>query len=311
MFCDFFEFDNFVDLENFFGENFCNLNFVENEFNIKIKKQRNGLEIAGESEKVKMSKNVFETMLKFLCYVKPLDFDMVREISNFVKCGKFRVINAEVCLNHRNEVVLIKNFNQMFYWNSIRRNTITFGIGPAGTGKTYLAVAQAVQALKSRLFSKVVFTRPVLEAGESLGFLPGDLQSKVDPFLKPLYDAMCDFVGVDAFNKNLERGVVEVLPLAYMRGRSLSNSFIVLDEAQNTTKSQMKMFLTRLGLNSKMVINGDLNQIDLKNESDSGLLDAVKLLKNIKNIGIVNFEKTDVVRSSLVRRILEAYEKNS
>lgn len=311
LFYDFVEFAEWVDVEKVLGENFSNLVFVEAKLGVKIEHQKSGLKIVGElKNNVEMSKAVFNLILNFLQYEYELNFAIIKEILNFVRTRKFKpeLFDCRICLNHRKEVVLAKNFGQMFYLNSIRKNVITFGVGPAGTGKTFLAVAQAVEGLKSKLYKKIVFTRPVLEAGESLGFLPGDLQSKVDPFLKPLYDAMCDFVGVDVFNKNMERGFVEVLPLAYMRGRSLNDSFIVLDEAQNTTSSQMKMFLTRLGFNSKMIITGDLTQIDLPRKMESGLFHAIKILKNVKNIGIVKFDRFDVVRNSLVQKILEAYD---
>ena len=312
MFSDFIEFDDSLDFEGLFGKKYLSLNFIENEFDVKIDQQKNSFKIFGELKNVRMSKAILELISNFLKYEIKLNFDVVKKISNFVRTHKFDIelFDGKICLNYRKEVVSIKNFSQLFYLNSIRRNVITFGVGPAGTGKTYLAVAQAVHNFKNKLFSKIVFTRPVLEAGENLGFLPGDLQSKVDPFFKPLYDAMCSFIGVDVFSKHLECGVVEVVPLAYMRGRSLNDSFIVLDEAQNTTVGQMKMFLTRLGFNSKMVINGDLTQIDLPCRNESGLFYATKVLKNVKNIGIVKFNKFDVVRNSLVKKILEAFEAN-
>lgn len=312
MFYDSIYFNDLVNFETVLNNCCCGFNFIKEQFDVEIEQQKNKLNLSGELKNVRMSKLVFELMLKFLHYENFLSFEVVESIVNFVKTGRFKAafFDARVCLNHKNEVVLIKNFNQMFYLNSINRNAITFGVGPAGTGKTYLAVAQAVKSLKKGLFSRIVLTRPVLEAGESLGFLPGSLQSKIDPFLRPLYDAMCDFMGVDAFNKNLERGVVEVLPLAYMRGRSLNDSFIVLDEAQNTTFGQMKMFLTRLGFNSKMVIAGDLTQIDLPRNVESGLFSAIKFLKGVESIKIVEFNKVDVVRNSLVQQILEAYDNN-
>lgn len=304
---------DFCDFEGLFGSGYCNLTFVQNELNVMLDyiKQSGVLKIRGSGLVVFKARRVFETLLNFLKFEKIApSFAVIEQVVGFFNGRGFNnnFFDGRVCLNSKKEVVLVKNFNQMFYCDSIKRNAITFGVGPAGTGKTYLAVAMAALALKNRTHSRIVFTRPVIEAGENLGFLPGDLQRKVDPFLKPLYDAMSDFVGVEGFGRLVERGIVEVLPLAYMRGRSLNDSFIVLDEAQNTTSGQMKMFLTRLGFNSKMVINGDLTQVDLPFRVESGLLQATKILNNVEDIAVVRFEDDDVVRSSLVQQILRAYE---
>lgn len=312
MFCDFFDFDNSIEnIDLFFKESCCNLKFIEEKVNVKIEKQNTCLKILGEVNDVQFCKHVLKIIFNILKLKKQINFEIIKEVFDFLKTGNFKtkIFDLRICLNHRKEVILAKNFNQLLYINSIKHKTITFGVGAAGTGKTYLAVAMAVQALKTNSVNKIIFTRPVLEAGENLGFLPGSFQNKVDPFLKPLYDAMCDFVGIEIFNKNLERGTVEVIPLAYMRGRSLNNSFIVLDEAQNTTSNQMKMFLTRIGTNSKMVINGDLTQIDLPKKIESGLSNAIKILKNIEDIELVEFDVFDVVRNKLVKQILKAYKK--
>ena len=213
-----------------------------------------------------------------------------------------------VCVSYAGKPIKPKTLGQKKYCDMIRKNTITFGVGPAGTGKTYLAVALAVSAFKAHEVNRIILTRPAVEAGEKLGFLPGDLQNKVDPYLRPLYDALFEMFGQESFAKHLERGSIEVAPLAYMRGRTLDDSFIILDEAQNTTREQMKMFLTRLGFNSKMVITGDITQIDLPETSKSGLIEALKVLKNIEGIAQNRFSEKDVVRHRLVQDIVKAYE---
>ena len=213
-----------------------------------------------------------------------------------------------IAISHRGKQIRCKTFGQKQYVNAIRDHELTFAIGPAGTGKTYLAMALAVVALKNKEVERIVLTRPAVEAGEKLGFLPGDLTQKVDPYLRPLYDALYDFMGLDSYQKLMERGILEVAPLAYMRGRTLSDSFIILDEAQNTTPEQMKMFLTRMGYNSKVVVTGDITQTDLPAGKRSGLSDAVEILKNIPEIGIVTLTHRDVVRHELVQKITEAYD---
>jgi len=217
----------------------------------------------------------------------------------------------QICLNIYGKPIRPKTLGQKLYVDQIRRNTVVFGVGPAGTGKTYLAMALAITAFKNNDVARIVLTRPAIEAGEKLGFLPGDMQQKVDPYLRPLYDALYEIMGADSFQKNMERGVIEVAPLAYMRGRTLDNSFIVLDEAQNTTAEQMKMFLTRLGFGSKMVITGDVTQVDLPAGKKSGLKEAVRILENIEGIGVSRLTNKDVVRHPLVQRIVQAYEADS
>lgn len=215
-----------------------------------------------------------------------------------------------ICITAKGKPIKPKTIGQKKYCRAISENTITFGVGPAGTGKTYLAVAMAVTAFRSKQINRIILTRPAVEAGEKLGFLPGDLQSKVDPYLRPLYDALFDMLGVETYHKYVEKGNIEIAPLAYMRGRTLDDSFIILDEAQNTTKEQMKMFLTRLGFNSKMVITGDITQIDLPHGAKSGLKDCLRILRGIDDIAQCSFNEKDVVRHRLVQDIIKAYEKN-
>ena len=232
------------------------------------------------------------------------DFDS--NINIIQKEYKVSIYSRDDEIRIKGEENAVDNAQQV---NSIKKNTIVFGVGPAGTGKTYLAVALAVRAFKAHEVQRIILTRPAVEAGEKLGFLPGDLQNKVDPYLRPLYDALFDMMGSEAFQRNMERGCIEVAPLAYMRGRTLDDSFIILDEAQNTTPEQMKMFLTRLGFNSKMVITGDVTQIDLPDSKRSGLVEATKILKNIDDIAINRFTEKDVVRHRLVQDIVRAYEQ--
>jgi phosphate starvation-inducible PhoH-like protein len=216
-----------------------------------------------------------------------------------------------VCITAKGKPIKAKTVGQQTYMKAIQKNTVTIGVGPAGTGKTYLAVAAAVAAFRERTVNRIILTRPTVEAGERLGFLPGDLQNKVDPYLRPLYDALYDMLGAETFQKYQERGSIEVAPLAYMRGRTLDDSFIILDEAQNTTKEQMKMFLTRLGFGSKIVITGDVTQIDLPDDKTSGLKDAIRVLEGVKDIAICKLTSADVVRHALVQEIINAYERAS
>ena len=241
------------------------------------------------------------------------DRQNVRYIIDMVRTGKEEQISElagdVLCISAKGRPVKPKTLGQKEYIASVLKNTVTIGVGPAGTGKTYLAVAAAVQAFREKQVNRIILTRPAVEAGEKLGFLPGDLQDKVDPYLRPLYDAMFDMMGPENFQRNMEKGCIEVAPLAYMRGRTLDDSFIILDEAQNTTPEQMKMFLTRLGFNSKAIVTGDVTQIDLPNAGRSGLIEAVKVLKNIDDIAIMRLTEKDVVRHKLVQDIITAYER--
>ena len=239
----------------------------------------------------------------------------IRYVTSMVSEGKTEQLNNllgdGICVTATGKIIRPRTVGQKKYVDSIRNNTIVLGVGPAGTGKTYLAVAMAAKAFKAHEINKIILTRPAVEAGEKLGFLPGDLQDKVDPYLRPLYDALFDMFGADSFNKYMEKGIIEVAPLAYMRGRTLEGAFIILDEAQNTTSEQIKMFLTRLGNDSKMVITGDITQIDLPDSKKSGLIEAMKVLRNVDDICIHKFNEKDVVRHKLVQDIVKAYEKYS
>lgn len=260
-----------------------------------------------------MAKKAVDELIKLLNKGEALNSQNVGYIVDLVSEGQENELVAfsqdVIAVSLRGNPIRPKTTGQQRYVKAILNNTITFGAGPAGTGKTYLAVACAVKAFKNRECERIIITRPAVEAGEKLGFLPGDLQSKIDPYLRPLYDALFDLLGVENFNKYHERGSIEVAPLAYMRGRTLDNSFIILDEAQNTTREQMKMFLTRLGFGSKMVVTGDTTQIDLPPGKISGLSDAIRVLKNIEDISIIRFNEKDVVRHRLVQKIIKSYEK--
>lgn len=242
-------------------------------------------------------------------HVKPKDVRVYADMTESGDNDSYEKLLGVVTITSKGRQVRPKTYGQARYVDAIRKNTVVFGVGPAGTGKTYLAVALAVAAYKAHIVEKIILTRPAVEAGEKLGFLPGDLGAKVDPYLRPLYDALQEMFGLDAYNRMIERGVIEIAPLAYMRGRTLSNAFIILDEAQNTTKEQMKMFLTRLGEGSRIVVTGDITQIDLPFGKRSGLIEAVNILEGIKDIEIIKLTGKDVVRHELVMRIIDAYER--
>ena len=292
-----------------------NLQLIEREFVVELIGRGQMLTVVGEQENVKLAVEAARQMLEILRCGGNLDERTARYCVNMVKAGEKEAIAAleEECIlvTAKGKPIKPKTVGQKKYLAAIRDNSIVFGIGPAGTGKTYLSVVMAVSALKNHEVSRLILTRPAVEAGEKLGFLPGDLQTKIDPYLRPLYDALFDTMGPEGFQKQLERGVIEVAPLAYMRGRTLDNAFIILDEAQNTTGEQMKMFLTRLGTGSKMVINGDVTQIDLPDGKKSGLIEATKLLEGIEGIHIHRFSARDIVRNRLVTAIVQAYEKNT
>lgn len=290
-----------------------NINHLMERLGTKIKILDNSIEVSGENED--LAARVLKTMVKFIeASKKEVSINEIDYIINLARDHR----EAEVLDLHAKQIAYTadgkslypKTLGQKLYIDSIMENDIVFGTGPAGTGKTYLAVALAAHSLRNKQFERIILTRPAVEAGESLGFLPGDLQEKVDPYLRPIYDALFEILGAEKYTKYIEKGIIEIAPLAYMRGRTLDRSFIVLDEAQNTTPEQMKMFLTRLGYSSKMVITGDLTQTDLPRGKKSGLMHAINILKNTKGIGMVELQKVDIVRHPLVRRVIEAYEND-
>lgn len=297
-----------------FGSFDENIRQIEQEFRVKVLSRGSDLKISGEADDVQKAVRAVNGLLMLINKGEALSDQNVRYVLSLVNEGAedklSGLIGDCICMTAKGKPVKPKTLGQKKYVEAIRQNTITLGAGPAGTGKTYLAVAMAVTAFRAKEVNRIILTRPAVEAGEKLGFLPGDLQQKVDPYLRPLYDALFDMLGAEAFQRYQERGSIEVAPLAYMRGRTLDDSFIILDEAQNTTKEQMKMFLTRLGFNSKMVVTGDITQIDLPDGKKSGLLQAMKILKDIPDISICRFTEKDVVRHKLVQDIIKAYEKN-
>jgi phosphate starvation-inducible PhoH-like protein len=303
--------ENAVSLFGSFDEN---IRLIESEFSVTVLNRGSDLKISGEAENVAKATTAIERLLALINKGEALSDQNVRYVISLVKDGeedKLMSLSGDcVCITSKGKPVKPKTLGQKKYVEAIRKNTIVLGAGPAGTGKTYLAVAMAVTAFRAKEVNRIILTRPAVEAGEKLGFLPGDLQQKVDPYLRPLYDALFDMLGAEAFARYQERGSIEVAPLAYMRGRTLDDSFIILDEAQNTTREQMKMFLTRLGFNSKMVVTGDVTQIDLPDGKRSGLTDAMKILRNVPDISINTFTEKDVVRHKLVQDIIKAYEKN-
>lgn len=303
--------ENAVSLFGSFDEN---IRLIESEFSVTVLNRGSDLKISGEAENVAKATTAIERLLALINKGEALSDQNVRYVISLVKDGeedKLMSLSGDcVCITSKGKLVKPKTLGQKKYVEAIRKNTIVLGAGPAGTGKTYLAVAMAVTAFRAKEVNRIILTRPAVEAGEKLGFLPGDLQQKVDPYLRPLYDALFDMLGAEAFARYQERGSIEVAPLAYMRGRTLDDSFIILDEAQNTTREQMKMFLTRLGFNSKMVVTGDVTQIDLPDGKRSGLTDAMRILRNVPDISINTFTEKDVVRHKLVQDIIKAYEKN-
>ncbi|SMC39844.1 PhoH family protein [Aristaeella lactis] len=296
-----------------FGMNDRNIALIEQECNVSIALRRNHLVITGEEKDRELVGQVITLLLEMIHRNENVDRIRIRYTIAMVREGKVSQIEENlkrvIAVTHRGKEITCKTVGQKLYVDTIRNHVLTFAVGPAGTGKTYLAMALAVMALKNKEVERIILTRPAVEAGEKLGFLPGDLTQKVDPYLRPLYDAMYDFMGSDSYNKLIERGIVEVAPLAYMRGRTLSDAFIILDEAQNTTSEQMKMFLTRMGFRSRVVVTGDITQTDLPAGKKSGLAEAVNLLRNIPEIGIVELSGKDIVRHELVQQIVEAYEK--
>lgn len=296
-----------------FGSFDENIKLIENEYAVSVIGRGSEIKVSGEPENVAKAVRVIESLLSLINRGEALSEQNVRYCIALVNEGSEQKVETLagdcICVTSKGKPVKPKTLGQKKYCSAIKENTITIGVGPAGTGKTYLAVALAVTAFRAQQVNRIILTRPAVEAGEKLGFLPGDLQQKVDPYLRPLYDALFDMLGTDTYQRYVERGNIEVAPLAYMRGRTLDDSFIILDEAQNTTPEQMKMFLTRLGFGSKMVITGDVTQIDLPDGRRSGLKEAVKILHNVDDIAEVYFNEKDVVRHKLVQDIIKAYEK--
>ena len=296
---------------NLFGSFDENVRLIESEFKVTVSNREGELRVNGEVEDTMLACKALQALLTISNRGEPITEQNVRYVISLVRAGQEERISEltqdVICISSKGRPIKPKTIGQKKYIESVLKNTITIGVGPAGTGKTYLAVAAAVAAFRERKVNRIILTRPAVEAGERLGFLPGDLQSKVDPYLRPLYDALFDMLGAETYQKYLERGNIEVAPLAYMRGRTLDDSFIILDEAQNTSCEQMTMFLTRMGFNSKMVITGDVTQIDLPADKMSGLKQAVRVLKDVEGIGICELTDQDVVRHVMVQRIIKAY----
>ena len=301
------------DLIAVFGSFDENVKRIEEALGVQIVNRDTELHVIGDEEQADKAVRTLEGLLMLAARGEAIDEQRVRYLITLVNEGNDQQVTQMakdvVCITAKGKPIKAKTVGQQKYMKAIQSNTITIGVGPAGTGKTYLAVAAAVAAFRERTVNRIILTRPAVEAGERLGFLPGDLQNKVDPYLRPLYDALYDMLGAETFQKYQERGSIEVAPLAYMRGRTLDDSFIILDEAQNTTREQMKMFLTRLGFGSKIVITGDVTQIDLPEDKVSGLKDAIRVLENVKDIAICRLTSADVVRHALVQEIISAYEK--
>ena len=301
------------DLIAVFGSFDENIKRIEEALNVQVINRGTDLRILGDEEMADKAVRTLEGLLALASRGETIDEQRVRYLITLVSEGNdhqvAQMAKDVVCITAKGKPIKAKTVGQQTYMKAIMKNTVTIGVGPAGTGKTYLAVAAAVAAFREHSVNRIILTRPAVEAGERLGFLPGDLQNKVDPYLRPLYDALYDMLGAETFQKYQERGSIEVAPLAYMRGRTLDDSFIILDEAQNTTREQMKMFLTRLGFGSKIVITGDVTQIDLPDDKVSGLKDAIRVLDGVKDIAICRLTSADVVRHALVQEIINAYEK--
>ena len=315
MFEQIIDVERIEDLIDLFGNFDVNIKLVEKKYGVAVTSMGNRIKIKGEPTAVNDAVRTVKGLIVMIKKGEEITDRTVEYVSSLVEDGEEDSITAVtdadcICITAKGKPIKPKTVGQRKYIDAIKNNTVTIGVGPAGTGKTYLAVAAAVSAFRAKEISRIILTRPAVDAGESLGFLPGDLQQKVDPYLRPLYDALYDMLGAENFQKCQERGDIEVAPLAYMRGRTLDDSFIILDEAQNTTCEQMKMFLTRLGFNSKAVVTGDVTQIDLPKGKTSGLKDAVRILKGIDDIAIRRLTAKDVVRHRLVQEIIKAYERN-
>jgi phosphate starvation-inducible PhoH-like protein len=299
---------------NIFGSFDENIRLIEHELNVRVVNRDSELKVSGDAEDVLYAVKAIEGLLALSAKGEPINEQNVRYVLQIVKSGEearlTELARDVICVTAKGKPIKAKTLGQKKYVDAIKDHLVTLGIGPAGTGKTYLAVAQAVAAFRNKEVNRIILTRPAVEAGERLGFLPGDLQSKVDPYLRPLYDALFEMLGPETYQKYLERGNIEVAPLAYMRGRTLDDSFIILDEAQNTSREQMKMFLTRMGFNSKIVITGDVTQIDLPSDKTSGLKEAMRVLKGVEGVAICRLNGSDVVRHVMVQRIIKAYEED-
>lgn len=306
------ELENIEAVKVLYGELNSNLKEIESEFDVSIHTRGNKITLRGDEEKTAGAGALMGQMYSLIekgYVLQPSDIKIAKRVLEEKDASLEEIFLDTVCISVRKKIISPKTINQKLYIDAIRRNDMVFGIGPAGTGKTYLAMAMAVSAFTGRKVNRIVLTRPAVEAGEKLGFLPGDLQEKVNPYLRPLFDALYDMMDFERANSLLERNVIEIVPLAYMRGRTLNDAFIILDEAQNTTATQMKMFLTRMGFGSKAVVTGDVTQIDLSREQNSGLVEAADILDGIKGIEFVGFSKADVIRHPLVMKIIDAYEK--
>ncbi len=303
--------DDSIGLFGVFDEN---LNVFEEEIGVRIRIRSDGIAIEGDEEQVQLCKTILEKLLDMQRKGEPINRGRIRYAIDIAKDGNAEMIKEimgdVVALTNRGKQSKCKTLGQKKYIQALKTHELVFGVGPAGTGKTYLAVAMAVVAFKNKEVERIILTRPAVEAGEKLGFLPGDLQNKVDPYLRPLYDALQEFFGLETYKQLMERGAIEVAPLAYMRGRTLNNAFIILDEAQNCSIEQMKMFLTRFGEGSRIVVTGDVTQIDLPKEKMSGLVHAIRVLDGVEGISVVKLTHKDVVRHELVQRIIQAYEKH-
>lgn len=294
------------------GNHDTNIKIIEDELQVSIVTRGESVQVSGSEENVELVSKILEKLLYVVRKGITISGRDVVYALGMAKKGTLEyfkdIYEEEITKNSKGKPIRVKTLGQQGYIAAMKKNDLVFGIGPAGTGKTYLAVVMAVHALKNGMVKRIILTRPAVEAGESLGFLPGDLKEKVDPYLRPLYDALHDILGAEHTERMIERGTIEIAPLAYMRGRTLDDAFVILDEAQNTTKAQMKMFLTRLGFGSKMVITGDITQIDLPKGVQSGLIESEHILKNVKGVGFTYLEQTDVVRHPLVAKIIQAYE---